>query len=110
MKRWTGNPWRRVGLLPRIGWLAIGGYGAAAVLIASTSALGSLRGWRGPCPTRPLDEGMKVLCLVFAAACAGYAARRTVGRRRFGWLALVTALLGWGAGGVTWGVWARGPA
>ena len=105
MKRWTGNPWRRVGLLPRIGWLVVGGYGAAVVPIAAASVLGSVCGWRGPYTTRPLGEAVKVLCLVFAAVCAGYAARRALGRRKFGWLALVTALLGWAVGEVIWAVY-----
>src|SRR6516162_3374259 len=100
MKRWTGKPWRRLGLLPRAGWLVVGGYSAAAVLIAGASVFGSVRGWRGPDATWPLDEVVKVLCLVFATACSGYSARRAVGRRRFGWLALFTGLLGWAVGEV----------
>ena len=104
MKRWTGNPWRRVGLLARTGWFVVGGYCVAAVLVAAASVLRSVCGWRGPDTTRPLGEAVKVLCLVFAAVCAGYAARRAVGRRKFGWLALVTALLGWAVGEVIWAV------
>ena len=105
MKRWTGNPWRRVGLLARTGWLVVGGYCVAAVLVAAASVLGSVCGWRGPYTTRPLGEAVKVLCLVFAAVCAGYAARHALGRRKFGWLALVTALLGWAVGEVIWAVY-----
>jgi diguanylate cyclase (GGDEF)-like protein len=101
MKRWTGNPWRRFGLSAPVGWLVVGGYGVAAVLVAASSVWG----WRGAYQTRPVDEVVSVLCLVFAAACAGYAARFAVGRRSFGWLALMTALLGWAVGEVIWSVY-----
>ena len=101
MTRWTGNPWRRFGLSARVGWLVVGGYGVAAALVAASSVWA----WKGAYATRPVDEVVSVLCLVFAAACAGYAARFAVGRRRFGWLALVTALLGWAVGEVIWAVY-----
>jgi len=100
MKRWTGNPWQRLGLPARVGWLVVGGYGVAAVLVATSS----LWRWQGGYATRPVGEVVSVLCLVVAAACAGYAARFAVGRRRLGWLALVTALLGWAVGEVIWSV------
>lgn len=106
MKRWTGNPWRRFGLPARIGWLVVGGYGVAAALIAAAS----IWGWDGPYATRPVDEIVSVVCLVVAAACAGYAARfATERRRRLGWLALVTALLGWAVGEVIWAVYELRP-
>jgi diguanylate cyclase len=101
MKRWAGNPWRRFGLPARVGWLVVGGYGAAAVLVVASS----VGGWRGAYATRPVDQVVSVLCLVFAAACAGKAARSAVGRRRFGWLALVTALFGWAVGEFIWAVY-----
>ena len=105
MKRWTGNPWRRFGLPAPIGWLVVGAYGIAAVLVAASSLLG----WEGAYATRPVDEVVSVLCLVFAAACAGYAANRGVGRRRIAWLALVIALLGWAVGEVIWAVYELRP-
>ncbi|MBV8787035.1 MAG: diguanylate cyclase, partial [Mycobacterium sp.] len=105
MKRWTGNPWRRFGLPAPIGWLVVGGYGIAAVLVAASSLLG----WEGAYATRPVDEVVSVLCLAFAAACAGYAANQGVGRRRIGWLALVIALLGWAVGEVIWAVYELRP-
>jgi diguanylate cyclase (GGDEF)-like protein len=101
MTRWTGNPWRRFGLPARVGWLVAGGYGAAAVLVVISSVFG----WRGPYTTRPVDEVVMALCLVVAAACVGYAARFSIGRRRFGWMALVTALVGWAVGGFLWSVY-----
>lgn len=101
MKRWTGNPWRRIGLPARVGWLVVAAYGVAAVLVVASS----VGGWRGAYATRPVDQVVSVLCLVFAAACAGKAARSAVGRRRFGWLALITALLGWAIGEVIWAVY-----
>ena len=102
MKRWTGSPWRRFRLPARVGWLVVGAYGVAAALVVASSV------WEwhgGPYATRPVDEAAKVVCLVFAAACAGKAAHSAVGRRRFGWLALVTGLLGWAIGEVMWAVY-----
>ena len=101
MKRWTGSPWR-FRLPARVGWLVVGAYGVAAALVVASSV------WEwhgGPYATRPVDEAAKVVCLVFAAACAGKAAHSAVGRRRFGWLALVTGLLGWAIGEVMWAVY-----
>ena len=105
MKRWAGNPWRRFGLPARIGWLVLVVYGVAAALVAASSLLG----WNGAYATRPVDEVVSVLSLVFAAACAGYAAHLAVGRRRIGWLALVTALLGWAVGEIIWAVYELRP-
>ncbi|WP_083662989.1 diguanylate cyclase domain-containing protein [Mycobacterium sp. IS-2888] len=102
MTRWTGNPWRRIGLPAHIGWLVAGGYGVAGLLVVASS----IWEWRGAYATRPVDEAVFALCLVAAAACAGYAARcSTERRRRFGWLALVTALVGWAIGEVLWSVY-----
>jgi diguanylate cyclase len=106
MTRWTGNPWRRLGLSARMGWLVVGVYGVAAVLVVTSSGWG----WEGRYTARPVDEIVLVLCLAFAAACAGYAARFAAGRRRFGWLALVIALLGWAVGEVIWEVYEVRPA
>ena len=105
MKRWTGNPWRRFGLPARVGWLVVGGYGVAALLVIASS----VRGWHGTYAAPPVDEVVSVLCLVFAATCAGYAAHAAAGRRRFGWLALGIALLGWAVGEVIWAVYERAP-
>ena len=80
MKRWTGNPWRRFGLPTGVGWLVAGVYGIAAALIV----VSSVWGWHGPYATRPVDQAVSVLCLVFATGCASIAARFAVGRRRFG--------------------------
>ena len=105
MKRGTGNPWRRLGLPARVGWLVVGGYGVAAALVVASSVWG----WRGAYATRPIDEIVSVLCLVFTAGCAGYAARFAADRRRLGWLALVIALLGWAVGEVIWAVYDARP-
>ena len=43
MKRGTGNPWRRLGLPARVGWLVVGGYSVAAVLVVASSVWG----WQG---------------------------------------------------------------
>ena len=101
MKRWTGNPWRRFGLPARIGWLVLGLYGVAVTLILADWVFG----WQSPHGVRPLYQAVSVPSLVFAAACAGYAARHSVGRHRFGWLALVLALLGCVGGQIIWAVY-----
>jgi len=36
MKRWMENPWQRFGLLARVGWLVVGGYGVAALLVIAS--------------------------------------------------------------------------
>ena len=105
MKGATGNPWRRLGLPPRVGWLVVGGYGVAAALVVASSVWG----WQGAYATRPIDEIVSVLCLVFTAGCAGYAARFAADRRRSGWLALVIALLGWAVGETVWAVYEARP-
>jgi len=105
MKRGTGNPWGRLGLPARVGWLVVGGYGVAAALVVASSVWG----WQGAYATRPIDEIVSVLCLVFTAGCAGYAARFAADRRRLGWLALVIALLGWAVGEVIWAVYEARP-
>ena len=101
MTRWRGNPWRRFGLPPRIGWLVVGGYSLAAAMVITSS----ICGWEGAYATRPADEIVLAVCLVFGAACAGYAARRATARHIFGWLAMMTALLGWAVGEVIWAVY-----
>jgi diguanylate cyclase len=96
MKRWTENPRQRFGPPARVGWLVVGGYSVAAVLVIASFVWG----WHGAYATRPVDEVVSVVCLVFAAGCAAIAARFAVGRHRFGWLALGTGLLSWAVGEV----------
>jgi diguanylate cyclase (GGDEF)-like protein len=105
MTRWTGNPWRRFGLSARAGWLLLGVYSVAALLVIVSSA----SGWRGSAAARPVDQVVMAVCLVSAAVSAGYAARFSTGRRRFGWLALVTGLLGWAVGEALWSVYYARP-
>ncbi|WP_406817798.1 diguanylate cyclase domain-containing protein [Mycobacterium sp. M23085] len=102
MKRWAVNPWRQSGVPARTAWLLAAVYGVAELLVL----LSSLRGWRGPYGTWPINECVVAVSLIFAAICAGRAARSTDGRRqRYGWLALVTALLGWTVGEGIWAVY-----
>ncbi|BBZ40857.1 bifunctional diguanylate cyclase/phosphodiesterase [Mycobacterium conspicuum] len=89
MKRGTGNPWRRLGLSARAGWLVVAVYGVADVLIVRYS----------------VDELVTVACAAFAAACAGRAVRFGSGRRRYGWLAQMVALSGWAIGEFIWAVY-----
>lgn len=98
MKRRAVNPWRRSGVPARAGWLLAGVYGAAGLLIL----LSSYEGWHGP---HPVSGFVIAVCLVITAAYAGRAARFKAPRQRYGWLALVTALLGWAAGEVIWAVY-----
>ena len=102
MERWTGSTWWRLALPVRVGVSVIGFYTLAMLLVIASWVWG----WRGgPYVTRPVDEAVKVLCLVFAAACAYKAARAALGRRRLGWAALVVALLGWAIGEAIWAVY-----
>lgn len=101
MKRWAVNPWRRSGVPARACRPLAAVYGVAALLLL----LSSFRGWHGAYGTRPVNEFVIAVCLVLAAVCAGGAARRTSGRQRYGWAAMVTALLGWAAGEIIWAVY-----
>ncbi|MGD1170571.1 diguanylate cyclase domain-containing protein [Mycobacterium seoulense] len=101
MTPWAGNPWRRLRLPPRLGWLVLGTYGLAAALVVASS----IGGWEGAYATRPVDEIALAGCLLVGAGCAGYAARSATGRHRGGWVAMVTAQLGWAVGEVIWAVY-----
>ncbi len=101
MKRRTGITWRRLGLRPRVGWLIVGLYGVAVTLVIADWVFG----WQGVHGTRPLYQAVSIPCLLLAAACAGHAARHSVSRNRFGWLALVLALLSLVGGQVIWAVY-----
>ena len=64
MKRGTGNPWRRLGLPARVGWLVVGGIrhrGGAGRSLVGVGAAGRLR------DSAAGDELVSVPCLVFAA-------------------------------------------
>ncbi|MFV8320231.1 diguanylate cyclase domain-containing protein [Mycobacterium sp. 23] len=84
----------------------VGGYSLAAALVIASSVWD----WQGAYATRPAVQGVTVLCLVFAAACACRAARHAIGRRRYGWLALAVALTGWAVGEIIWSVYDVRPA
>ncbi len=101
MKRWTGMQCPFTGLPLRVTTSVVGGYSLAASLVIASSVWG----WHGPYATRPVVEGVTVLCLAFAAGCACRAAWHAVGRRRYGWLALVVALAGWAVGEIIWSVY-----
>ncbi len=100
MKRGTGNPWRRLGLSARVGWLVVAAYGVAAVLVTASSVRGRL----GSDAALQAVQLIVVVCVAFAAACAFRAARFAVGRRRYGWLAQLVALAGWAVGEFIWAV------
>jgi len=90
MQPGTGRPWVRLVLPARVGWLLVAAYGGAEALVAASW----IWGWRGPYGTLPVDEIVTMACRLGAVGCAANAARRATGRNRFGWLALVAALLG----------------
>src|SRR3981081_3126375 len=94
MDPWIQKPWRRLGLSARAGWLVVGGYGIALVLIAAQY----VASW-GKADSNPsIDQILLLLSAVSADGCAGGAARGAQGRRRCGWLALAVALGGWAVG------------
>ncbi|WP_297593106.1 bifunctional diguanylate cyclase/phosphodiesterase [Mycobacterium sp.] len=101
MRRRAVTPWRRAGVPAPAGWRLAGVYGAATVLILLSSSWG----WRGPYGTHPANGFVIAVCLAITAAYAGRAARFKAPRQRYGWLALVTALLGWAAGEIIWAVY-----
>lgn len=98
MRRWTGIPWQRFGLSARVGWLVVAGYGFAGLMIV----IADIRDWEGVYATRPVDEIALAASLLFGAICGLRAARFADGRRRFGWLAMVMAQLGWAIGELIW--------
>jgi diguanylate cyclase len=95
MKRGLRSAWRHLGVPAGVGLFVFAVYSLAALLVATSWV------W-GDNAARRIDELVMVPCLVFAAACAGKAARCALGRGRLGWLALATALLGWAVGEVIW--------
>ena len=101
MKRWTATPCPLSGLSMGVSCSIVGGYVVAVALVAASWVWG----WRGAYATRPVDQVVSVLCLLFAAACAGRAAIAADGRRRAGWLALATGLSGWAVGEIIWSVY-----
>ncbi|OBA58217.1 diguanylate phosphodiesterase [Mycobacterium sp. 1100029.7] len=82
----------------RVGWLVVTGYGLAGALIV----VASIRDWEGAYATRPVDEIALAASLLFGAACGLRAARYAYRRRRYGWLAMVTAQVGWAVGELIW--------
>jgi diguanylate cyclase (GGDEF)-like protein len=94
MKRWAGAAWRRFARLGRIGWIAAAVYGGAMALMTAWAVLS----WEDAAAAKPVDEFLYLVCLLFAIGCAAKAARSAVGRRRYGWLTLVAALLAWVVG------------
>jgi diguanylate cyclase len=66
--------------------------------------------WGGPYLTRLVDDVASLAGVLFAAGCAGWAARAATGRARRGWLAMMAGLLAWAVGEVIWAwyeVWLR---
>jgi diguanylate cyclase (GGDEF)-like protein len=65
-------------------------------------AASSYFGWEAQYPARAIDEIVRVLCLVFVAGCAAWAARGARGRGRQGWTALAVASVAWAAAEILW--------
>ena len=100
MKRGTGDRWRHFGVPARVARPIVAAYGVAAVLVTALSAWGS----RGGDAALRADQLVMIACAAFAGICAGRAARLADGRRRWGWLAQLTALAGWSVGEFIWAV------
>jgi diguanylate cyclase (GGDEF)-like protein len=64
--------------------------------------------WGGAFTTRAVDDIGSLLGILFAAGCAGLAARSACGRIRRGWLAMAAGLLGWAVGEAIWGFYEVG--
>ncbi|MFY2859333.1 diguanylate cyclase domain-containing protein [Mycobacterium sp. THU-M104] len=105
MKPSTDGPWVRLALSARVGWILVASFGGAEATLAASW----LWGWQGPAGTRPVNEIVTVASLLCAAGCAANAARFAAGRSRFGWLALMTALLGWALGEAIWVIYDMQP-
>lgn len=58
--------------------------------------------WGGAFTTRVVDDFGSLIGILFAAGCAGWAARSAHGRIRHGWLAMTAGLFGWFVGEVIW--------
>lgn len=84
-----------------------------AVAYLGTTAFVGLwlwQSWGGPYITRVVDDVASLAGVLFAAGCAGWAARAARGRARRGWLAMMAGLLAWAVGEVIWAyyeVWLR---
>lgn len=94
MKRWTGMICPFTGLTMGVSCSVVGGYTVAALLVVASS----IWVWPGPYATRPAVQIVTLLCLTCTGAFCYRAARHSIGRRRLGWLAVVTGLAGWVAG------------
>jgi diguanylate cyclase (GGDEF)-like protein len=97
MKHFARAVWRRLASLGRIGVIAAAVYVAALLVVAAWASWS----WEEIYGTKPVDKISYLACLLFAVGCAVRAARRTQGRRRYGWLALVVALSAWSVGEVS---------
>jgi diguanylate cyclase (GGDEF)-like protein len=64
--------------------------------------------WGGAFTTRAVDDIGSLIGILFAAGCAGWAARSARGRIRRGWLAMTAGLLGWAVGEAIWGFYEVG--
>jgi diguanylate cyclase len=99
-KRWTALPCPLSGLNLGFSCAVVGGYGVGAALVAASALLDH----RVTQTTSPVVHLVLLVSLMFTTACAVIAARNADGRRKLGWLALVTSLLGWAVGQTMWTV------
>jgi diguanylate cyclase len=83
--------------MPKTAWVA-----GIATAVAIALAAWTIGGWGGESTVRlAVDLGLLGFAM-FAAICAGLAARSTQGRRRSAWIWLTVGLAGWAVGEALW--------
>lgn len=75
------------------------GIAAAMAIVVGVWLVG---GWGGESTIRVIDDLAFVGFAVFAAICAGLAARSARGRQRAAWICLTAGLVGWAVGDAIW--------
>src|SRR5690349_11886349 len=91
MEQWARSARLRLRSLGRVGSIAALVYACALlVMVAWVVAR-----WENAYDTRPVDELVYLVCLLFAVGCGARAACSVQGRKRFGWLALIVGFSAW---------------
>jgi diguanylate cyclase (GGDEF)-like protein len=86
-------------LSARFLWLVAGVYCSVTIFVG----LQLWQKWGGALTTRTVDHIAALAGVLFAAGCAGLAARSSRGRGRRGWLAMMAGLLAWTVADAIWG-------
>src|SRR4051794_28171700 len=91
MNSWATAQSHRLGLSARAGSIVAAFYGTAIFVLG----VWIFFQFEVAARPQPIDEVICVLAVTFAAGCAGFAASRAHGRKRYGWLAMTTAMTSW---------------